>query len=154
MKLSDQFRALDGYFERGHERTVEKCIRLADAYEGQFADEKKALTNRVAELETTQTSHLQEMERLAFLVVDAEQVAQIAKANLAALQSQLAWTPVEKGLPTEPGWYVFHGEDEGTELLFGADQGESSLWVGDSTTYEWPKRGYTHFRRIELPEAK
>jgi hypothetical protein len=33
--------------------------------------------------------------------------AALLRQQVGDLQSQLAWTPVNEGLPTEPGWYVF-----------------------------------------------
>lgn len=70
-----------------------------------------------------------------------------------ALQSQLAWTPVSKGLPTEPGWYVFHGAEREPELLYGADTGRYSFWVGVSKTYDMEEMSHFYdYRRIELPK--
>lgn len=79
--------------------------------------------------------------------------------NIRNLQSQLAWTPVAKGLPTEPGLYVFlHGGCNGT--LF---ELEKDGWYNHDTGdllrtdggYESLDSGYWDcFRRIELPEAK
>lgn len=59
-------------------------------------------------------------EQLRALTVrsDVLRLAQVYEAEqerrISELKAQLAWTPVADGLPTEPGWYVFHGEDEGT----------------------------------------
>jgi hypothetical protein len=75
-----------------------------------------------------------------------------------SLLSQLAWTPVEKGLPTEPGWYVFYRDNESAPdlLNLSADFWPSTKGWNDNfrgVNPDAPDWGYRWFRRITLPEA-
>jgi hypothetical protein len=81
-----------------------------------------------------------------------------------SLLSQLAWTPVVQGLPTEPGVYEF--VKWSNECLHSCDllefcpdrENEGEEW-GDMLTCEHfctdelQELEHTHFRRITLPEA-
>ena len=79
------------------------------------------------------------------------------------LQSQLAWTPVSAGLPTEPGLYEFlkrksNGLIEVFDMFELSPGHEFGDW-GDVlsgehfSSTEMPELEHTHYRRIELPEA-
>jgi hypothetical protein len=137
-----------------------KLARLSPSAELQT--ENAELTKRVAELEE-QLQILGVQERLAresngYL----QDVARAAKDDLRDLQSQLAWTPVEKGLPTESGVYEFLLNANcvtvdsvdiwrlDTEL-----QSCTEWYWKDHDWFESPLKvgGYRWFRRITLPEA-
>jgi hypothetical protein len=82
---------------------------------------------------------------------------EFAESNMKHLQSQLAWTPVSDGLPTEPGWYEVASESRKAVDVFqvrgGGDVG-LWWWLRD-VQYESPLERYpsaTHFRRIALQE--
>jgi hypothetical protein len=146
--LSKQLRALQAAEPRTN---VASCARsgaftqaaeLAEAYETQAESTNAELKKRVAELES-------DVNRLRAF----ETLASIHRATIADLESQLAWTPVSDGLPTEPGWYVFHGAEREPELLYGADTGRYSFWVGGSKTYDMEEMShFSYYRRIELPK--
>ena len=120
------------------------------------------LTKRVAELEERLRT-LGVQERLAresngYL----QDLASAAKDDLRHLQSQLTWTPVSKGLPTEPGVYEFLLNTNcvtvdsvdvwrlDTEL-----QSCTEWYLKDRDWFGSPLDvgGYRWFRRIELPKG-
>jgi len=73
-----------------------------------------------------------------------------------SLQSQLAWTPVSDGLPTEPGAYEFlHGTY--IEMYKLSELAMAFKWISRSgacfDSGGMFDLGHTHYRRIELPEA-
>ncbi len=130
-------------------------------------DESDALKKHVAELETTVRD---KQRRVVELEAQSDRTdAEICKldARIADLQSQLAWTPVSAGLPTEPGWYEFSPSGDGgcrTTLLAFEFTGEH--WIchqgiddvrGEPSTDSWSPyvlRGLGgSYRRIELPRA-
>lgn len=92
---------------------------------------------RIAELETEARKTNAALEDAAIRIIE--------------LQSQLAWTPVSAGLPTEPGVYEFLWLHKHPTI--GCWRLIVDGWVtrdGKPPTYAIP---YTHYRRIELPEA-
>lgn len=124
-----------------HIADQEHKLELRDADNG-------ALTKRVAELE----------EQLSNLGDDYGALLQESntfEVERKALQSQLTWTPVSAGLPTEPGLYEFtDGTPDDTKTY----TREHSRWYGhgvsfDQTPLAKARWAYTHYRRIELPEA-
>lgn len=110
---------------------LEEAAVIAEQHERRLESANTELTKRVAELERDSVrmkntevvnQHIREHEGI--LLADLDEV-KAAKARLlgvnqqlckekrelldhiAGLQSQLAWTPVREGLPTEPGMYEF-----------------------------------------------
>lgn len=109
------------------------------------------LAKRVPELERC----MQEVGLLAFMrdATPGDITAHMTRVmdsyvqRIADLQSQLAWTPVSAGLPTEPGHYEF--VSNGVVLHVGlADNGSwfspDGIWIEPSIC--------SHYRRIELPK--
>lgn len=124
----------DSNYTTAYVAGIRYAARLAVDYE---AETEK----RIAELE----AKLQEL--------GSQQNAILQRSR--DIQSQLAWTPVSDGLPTEPGWYVFHGKEEGTDLVYGADTGPHSLWCGSTETYDNKDVStFDVYRRITLPERE
>ncbi len=69
------------------------------------------------------------------------------------LQSQLAWTPVSDGLPTEPGLYLFN--NRGSVSLFTVGDDGTFLQHLDEDNEQWdaaPMSYWREYRRIELPK--
>ena len=111
---------------------VPLIARQIDALQSQLEAKDKRVAELEAELTRLQDSKCalcgEELHAALDLVAD--------------LQSQLAWTPVSAGLPTEPGLYEF---TDGT--CTACYELEDGRWFGNS-------RGqYTMFRRIELPKG-
>ena len=102
-------------------------------------------------------------EKLRRLSVDA---AHLEEKN-AGLRTQLAWTPVSNGLPTEPGVYEFAAMHDGEVrefVLLERRDGNSYAEWGDMLTAEdihedelecqgLTRYRLTHYRRIELPNG-
>lgn len=110
--------------------------------------ENAALTKRVAELEEIADGRAQ--------LIDDQ------RETIESIQSQLAWTPVSEGLPTEPGGYEFYDSLRrfaGWLTCFELRQKLTWPWIDDEGD-EWNqpefaahvRSMYTHFRRIELPK--
>ncbi len=147
----------DVLVERNHlrERLRQEVKRADEAeYRGWQAGEKNAaLKTRVAELEADNVILQQQnaqfgeqLQRVRDALEMANRATQLSIEETRRLQSQLAWTPVSDGLPTEPGYYLFvGGVDE--PLIFEL----SELGRVDDMPLDWT---HTQFRRIELPEAK
>jgi hypothetical protein len=80
--------------------------------------------------------------------------AALLRQQVGDLQSQLAWSPVNEGLPTEPGWYVFDSGDTAPELLNLNPQHwhDTKGWNDNfqGVNPDAPAWGYVRFRRIEL----
>lgn len=118
--------------------------QLAEAW--QLVDLESAnaeLTKRVAELEAQNEDLFQQNANMAGWCEEKNQL-------LEDLQSQLEWTPVSKGLPTEDGAYEF------VDMLPGGKVRMFDLWVRrDGSWRHNPEEhwDYTHYRRIELPEG-
>ena len=127
------------------------------------------LTKRVAELESILDSRVAAGKRIAERVralaealrelspgphpepMDAEDYVPLIARQIADLQDQLAWTPVSKGLPTEPGVYVF-ANPGGESVVVGLD--DAGSWVLRGERLElWEIRYWQCFRRIELPKG-
>jgi hypothetical protein len=151
MKLSERIQGL--------QPDVSRAVLIA-------ADElEEALTKRVAELESELRIAWEDdpaVNELQLEVAVLKDNLGIARKVIDDLQSQLAWTPVEKGLPTEPGVYEFLLNANcvtvdsvdiwrlDTEL-----QSCTEWYWKDHDWFESPLKvgGYRWFRRIELPEA-
>jgi hypothetical protein len=79
------------------------------------------------------------------------------------IRAQLAWTSVSEGLPTEPGSYELYDSLRrftGWLTCFELRAETKRPWIDDEgyewtlAEFEWHARSlYTHYRRIELPEA-
>jgi hypothetical protein len=147
---------------------------LASLKVPRLEDENAALTKRVAELE--EQARARDELKLHSRTVLENQVANLRSENkalrskasvtselteadklrtiVANLQSQLAWTPVAQGLPTE--------REQDTWLLLCAESGSPANPLECCRPWEAPTlikdnarsgRVFTHFRRITLPEA-
>lgn len=101
--------------------------------------ENEALTKRVAELEQLNAVYVADMEEM--------------RGSLLALQSQLAWTPLAKGLPTdgEEETYEFTGWGHVNILTLNGEIWRDS--DGEFLDEEDVTDNYKWFRRITLPEA-
>lgn len=174
MKLSEQLREEARQQDELWRKHGDECFssaesvllrvsELAEAYE---AEPEK----RIAELEA-ETNRLRECMRIAGLECfmrkgSPESVAQhmheVATSwtkRIAELQSQLAWTPVSAGLPTEPGMYEFLTRDLYNGACIGIYELDEEVGFCVSDTGKPVRRDLTTqrifaFRRIELPEAK
>lgn len=173
-----------GIIERGREIICCYCDQLvwcepADPSEQEQAAAEKAfvehdaacdlnpLVARVRELEQRlvglSPEYVARLQTKASEVPGLTATLDEALARIADLQSQLAWTSVENGLPTEPGVYAFLRNTDcvtvdsvdiwrlDTEL-----QSCTEWYWKDHDWFESPLKvgGYRWFRRIELPEAK
>lgn len=127
---------------------LEQNLAWRDTALNQCQAQNAALTKRVAELEAKQCAHEAELA--------------VAHEFIADLQSQLAWTPVSAGLPTEPGWYVFYDSLRrftGWLSCFELRRKDKWPWMDDEGD-EWNQPEfeahttslYTHYRRIDLPK--
>lgn len=97
--------------------------------------------------------------RVAELVDDIEAENAALTKRVAELESQLAWTPVSDGLPTEPGVYAFGDpdSDDKSAIVFWSLShigGTHRWWFGECGYVSPTDRHHdvTHFRRIELPK--
>lgn len=118
------------------------------------SNQVEELTKRVAELE----------EQLSNLGDDYGALLQESNAfevERNTLQSQLAWTPVADGLPTEPGVYEFRNVSSPYLSPIKLCQLHADGVWEDEDEETWPLAEFwryaaihTHYRRIELPEAK
>jgi hypothetical protein len=162
-KLSEKFRCLDEYFEHPKDKIVNKCIKLAEAYEAEWekrvAELEEAVTWRTSMMDQWQAQSEAQQKRITELERDFDMLTdslQLAEAECDRLESQLAWTPVSDGLPTEPEFYLFLNSCRepslfvcrGNGKFYEVDQEGSQLnaWTAEQMHY------YTHFRRITLPE--
>lgn len=111
--------------------------------------ERNPLVMRVREVEAWKAAYLEWQETAAKLIE--------------SLQSQLAWTPVAQGLPTEPGCYEFLRDTDTVEIdaldIWRLDTELQSCTEWYWKDHDWfpsplSARAYNWFRRIELPEAQ
>lgn len=139
------------------------CKRRESELREQVADLQSQLETRdkrVAELE-------EELRRRAELYTSNEtvlrQMCEDLQWHIRNLQSQLAWTPVSAGLPTEEGPYEFtHVSDDSAIIhdfelwLYNPHEDEfesvtsTDVYVRDEFL---DNNYYTHYRRIELPKG-
>ena len=87
--------------------------------------------------------------------MDAEDYVPLIARLIESLQSQLAWTPVSAGLPTEPGHYLFEHPDPGL-TLYELVESELYPWrniAGARRRRDEMARMYERYRRIELPKG-
>lgn len=118
--------------------------------------ENAALAKRVAELELDAKVYMAMKDDWKDLRLQQQITIQRLSKEVKALQSQLAWTPVEDGLPTEPGMYVFVNVEADYFTLFELDP------IGCWVRHEHQERvqltaitdNWRAYRRITLPEAK
>lgn len=159
------------------ERSV-MCLHCSEvvAYSGEVAREQifyamrahdlicasSPLVKRIAELERQNaelTSCVTDLTDSTNLLITT---SGLLRERLADLESQLAWAPVRDGLPTEPGVYEFAaiGSDGCVDSLdaYLFEPGNFRPWTDmchcvSLTEDELGECDYTHYRRIELPEA-
>jgi hypothetical protein len=86
-----------------------------------------------------------------------EQEIAALKDRVRSLQSQLAWTPVSDGLPTEPGTYEFLSHALHIHVFTLEADITTYPWVMIGVDERWDATeievGYTDYRRIELPNG-
>ncbi len=121
----------------------EEAFQFAKAYEAE-------VEKRIAELENLAARRLVQINTA---VADCA----VRDSKIKDLQSQLAWTPVSAGLPTEPGVYEFVTLTRKC-ALFNLDV-DGQWWTharGDGTAPEnlLDDTYWRAYRRIELPEEK
>lgn len=143
---------------------------IGDGAMAQLKSDNAALTKRVAELEVdvlksdadavmwreralnTSNKHAALIELKSANDERLCKEVALLRQQVGDLQSQLAWTPVSAGLPTEPGLYVF--TCRGDEKLYTITEGKF-LEHTDNGTDPWDAsamRYWTNYRRIELPK--
>jgi uncharacterized protein YceH (UPF0502 family) len=111
-----------------------------------WSDARCVLEKRVAELEAQVLMLDKHVEHWAERATVADLKLTQSERRATDLQSQLAWTPVAQGLPTEPGHYLFasHGAAVHAALV------ETGSWfTPDGEPHE--PRAWAHYRKIELP---
>ena len=123
--------------------SLQSQLEAKDKRVAELEHEAMMLRGSIAARDEISERHLRVREELAQRVLD--------------LKSQLAWTPVSAGLPTEPGLYQFIEPDRTTTIWeFGTE-----LWVEYTQPEDpWSLRQmkghvdtfFTHYRRIELPK--
>lgn len=112
-------------------------MRIAAEEVVKLESENARLAARVTELETlTADCH--------DVMVACKRRESELREQVADLQSQLAWTPVSAGLPTEPGMYEFY-DATGRYMIGIYELTPGVRW--------YTAKVYTHYRRIEIPEA-
>ncbi|MBK9949887.1 MAG: hypothetical protein IPP12_22395 [Nitrospira sp.] len=120
---------------------------------GSYTQRLAAYQTRVAELESKFRDSVNTSAKHRQVHLD---MIKAYRDQIASLQSQIAWTPVSKGLPTKPGVYEFLRSTAATvetEEFDGATwQNPLHAWSRDPRTSE-PRRlwDYTHYRKVELP---
>lgn len=128
-----------------------KVIRLEE--------ENAALTKRVAELEEQVKQFNDIAESLRDKVRWSQHQFDEQQNIIDNLQSQLAWTPVPDGMPSKPGWYAFTDVDCGSPEFLNLNPGywpETKGWNDNfkGVNPAAPDWGYTHYRRVELPQER
>lgn len=138
--------------------TMHSCKLKLERAEKRTAELEK-LVSDCHDVMATQKKRVEELERWNGIW---QLAAEFAESNMKHLQSQLAWTPVGDGLPTEPGVYEFSTHkwmltrswklDEDGDWLDAVSVGEM---LNNESIFDTPLAlcEYTHYRRIELPEA-
>jgi hypothetical protein len=132
----------------GKKTAFEEAALLAEDYE---AEQEK----RIAELERQNaelTSCVTDLTDSTNLLITT---SGLLRERITDLQSQLAWTPVSAGLPTKHGFYELRGPVGSPQLLhvWGYHPRGWNASNGDFYSSPLEACAYTHFRRIELPEA-
>lgn len=113
-------------------------------------EDNAAVTKRVAELEV-QVKQLNDIaESLRDKVRWSQHRSDEQQNIIDNLQSELAWTPVRDGLPTEDGAYEFIDmQPSGSVKMFDLWVRRNGSWKTDPVEH-WD---YNWFRRVELPKG-
>jgi uncharacterized coiled-coil protein SlyX len=126
-------------------------LRVASA-EKRVAELEERIVWRTSMMEQWQAQSEAQQKRITELERDFDMLTdslQLAEAECDRLESQLAWTPVSDGLPTDDGVYEFVDMVPGGRVrLFDLYVRRENTWKVTPSEH-WD---YTHFRRITLPE--
>lgn len=184
-KLSEQLRKLedeaglrsrDNEYYRGKENAYDLAADLAEAYEAEvekriaeLTSERNALRASIRQPATCEVRKPYEELHADYLIICERVRVEVKRAEKAEheekkLQSQLAWTPVSDGLPTEEEETVLVRQSRMGGHIYGLlwFNGTSLLALTEEQPcglYEYGSSGevirdWDEFRRITLPERE
>jgi hypothetical protein len=169
------------WLKSGAVQAVERCMKLAEAHEAEWEkrvaeltvelctvrgardDAYAALENRNARVDELRNRLRATAEALRDISpgphpgpMNADEYVPLITKRIRDLQSQLAWTPVSDGLPTEPGTYEFLSYALNIHVYTLEPVEARYRWVlaGLDECYESGELelNYQNFRPITLPE--
>lgn len=108
----------------------------------QLKSDNAALAKRVAELDAMNATLAAKLSGLELRLT----------RRVSELKSQLAWTPVSAGLPTEPGFYVFDNGRGDPDPFWLCDDGSWSQRDDEYIDPAYLEEACPRYRRVELPK--